>query len=126
MNLADREGNAGLLIEIKESAEIEAAVKDLPWGFNELVALVAVNDLTRELLSKLVSSKSISRILLVRDRTRAFDGFSEDRISPNKEYSMYGEETLNWNEFGALSASGFLKTNVEKPLCLMAAWNSIL
>uniref|UniRef100_A0A1I7SHT1 Ncstrn_small domain-containing protein n=2 Tax=Bursaphelenchus xylophilus TaxID=6326 RepID=A0A1I7SHT1_BURXY len=86
MNLAGREGNVGLLIEIKESAEIETAVKGLPWGFNELIALVAVDDLTRELLSKLVSSTSISGILLVRERTRAFDGFSEDGISPKKEY----------------------------------------
>ncbi|CAD5211331.1 unnamed protein product [Bursaphelenchus xylophilus] len=111
-----REGNVGVVIEIKEYEEIEAAVKSLPWGFSELIALVAVNDLTSELLSKLVTSTSISGILLVRDRTRPFDGFSEDGISPNKEYSLYGEETLNWNEFGALSASGFLKTNVEKPI----------
>uniref|UniRef100_A0A1I7SG33 DUF4283 domain-containing protein n=1 Tax=Bursaphelenchus xylophilus TaxID=6326 RepID=A0A1I7SG33_BURXY len=41
MNLAGREGNVGLLIEIKEFAEVEAAVKGLPWGFNELIALVA-------------------------------------------------------------------------------------
>ncbi|CAD5211049.1 unnamed protein product [Bursaphelenchus xylophilus] len=125
MNLDGRKGNVGLLIQIKESAKIEAAVKSLPWGFSELIAVVAVNGLTRELLSKLVSSTSISGILLVRDHTRAFDGFSEGGISSNKEYSMYGEETLNWNEFGALSASGFLKTNVEEPLCLMAAWDSI-
>uniref|UniRef100_A0A1I7SNF1 Ncstrn_small domain-containing protein n=1 Tax=Bursaphelenchus xylophilus TaxID=6326 RepID=A0A1I7SNF1_BURXY len=114
MNLAGREGNVGILIEIKESAEIETAVKGLKWGFNELIALVAVDDLTRELLSKLVSSTSISGILLVRDRTRPFDGFSEDGISPNKEYSIYGEETLNWNE---LSASGFLK-QTSKSLCV--------
>ncbi|CAD5211537.1 unnamed protein product [Bursaphelenchus xylophilus] len=71
-----REGNVGLLIEIKEFAEVEAAVKGLG---------------RRALLNFEICYQNwylLQVYLLVRDRTRAFDGFSEDGISPNKEYSI--------------------------------------
>ncbi|CAD5207365.1 unnamed protein product [Bursaphelenchus okinawaensis] len=113
---SERGGNVGVVVEVVKPEDIESAVKSLPWGFNEIIALVAVNDLTSDLLSSLVESEGVSGVLLVKDQSRAFEGFSEDGYTPNKEYSLYGEDSQEWNKIGALSVEGLLKSNIPKPI----------
>lgn len=101
---ANRDGNLGILVEVKHSDDIKKYKESLPWDLSHenLIALVAANDFSKELLHTFETNDDVQGILLVKDGTRPFYGWSEDGFSPNEQFCKFFDFVILFLEYRRL------------------------
>uniref|UniRef100_A0A7E4VWR5 Nicastrin n=1 Tax=Panagrellus redivivus TaxID=6233 RepID=A0A7E4VWR5_PANRE len=111
---SDRNGNVGTIVTAQNERQLAEIVQTFGKNDEKIIPLLKVENLNRAMTEILHKSDVVSGVLFYGKHENA--NISEDANSPSLAFSLYGNETMKWNEKSALSDDGLRFLDWTKPI----------